>query len=224
MLKDNLPNHYIQQFVLFTLAALVTGIAIVYVNNIDFLDRLFQATLMILIVYFYNNKNLVSIFSIILIGRLAEEVLWVADEHDYLFKILVYPFSAWLCYYLRYDKLAYFSLCLLFCTLCAEIYWRTIGYAPLPKLEFLTLGICHDLAVRHFLLKRPLLFNSWWNELKRIPTDKQIYNFEYFLRHPVKLDILIVYNAFSYTIHLLNAAMLWISLNYAVRKTSIFKA
>jgi hypothetical protein len=232
-----IPVFYIQRFITLLMSGLVVVAGVFTFGNADIFDRIFITVLILLIVYFYEDKNLASIFAIILFGRLFEEVFWLVLTDQVMFKILVYGICLWLFYILRYDLLAKFALVIVSTTIVAEFYWYYISYEDIPNLTWYILLILQDLAIRHFVFLRPVIFKKWISPIISLPLDLQIYKIagiflilqfsmvtEYFIRHILGVNLLVVYYSYEYIAHILSVLMLWTTLNYSLKKTSLFNA
>jgi hypothetical protein len=232
------PAYYIQRFVILLMSGLVIVAGIMtFGNNSEVFDRIFLVSLFGLIIYFYSDKNIVSIFVIIAVGRLYEEIIFILPTQEYLFAFAIYLFSFWVFYKFRYDHLSKFCMILLVSICVAEIYWWKANYESRPDLAWYVVLLLQDIVIRHFIFMRPAIFKSWSKNMVSLPLDLQLYNllgffailvnilvFEYFLRHIFNVPSLAIYKVYPYFVHAGACFMLWLILNYALKRTSLFNA
>ena len=84
-----IPAFYIQRFVILLMSGLVITAGFFTFGNAEIFDRIFLAVLIALIIYFHDDKNLASVFAIIVIGRVFEELIWLTLSDTTLVKIIV---------------------------------------------------------------------------------------------------------------------------------------
>jgi hypothetical protein len=190
-----------------------------------------------LALYFREDKNLLTLLVVILIGRLFFELTWLIESYHASLGLTLYIFTGTVFFFLRHDKLAKFALTLLFCVVVAELYWWLTDYDEKPSLSFYLTVITGDLAVRHFILIRPDFFRKYSIKLQRVSIDWHLYHLfglfvlavaalviEYFVRHILGIQTFVIYNVYPYIMTTINAVILWVILNYALKKTALFQA
>jgi hypothetical protein len=119
----------------------------------------------------------------------------------------------------------------------SEIYWWIIEYKNIPEILYYAVAIATDLIVRAVVLRRSLLLgvkpylSSIRLFLWQVYTLTGTYTillslmiFEYIVRHTLKIQILIIYDSYSYVMVALNTLVLWSVLNYTLKKISFFQA
>jgi hypothetical protein len=164
-------------------------------------------------------------------------MLWLMDKQTVVIKCSIYLSAGVIFYHLRSDKLAKFSFSLLLCMVAAELYWWSTDYDKTPLITYHTGILIENVVVRHFLLIRPDAFNFYSKNLRRVSIDRKLYNLtglftftvavlviEYFLRHITNFQVLVVYNAYPYIMAAIYSAIIWVILNYALKKTALFQA
>lgn len=231
------PIFYIQRLVILLMSGLVIVAGVLTFGNAEIFAHIFLLTLVGLTIHFFNDKNLASIFIIIAAGRVYEEIVWVIMLETYAFKIIVYTLASFVLCLLRYDIMAKLALICLMCICGAEIYWYSSGYSNTPNVAWYVILIVQDVVIRHFLFMRPVALRRFSTKMISLPLDLQLYNvsglfviayillvFEYFLRHIFNIPSLLVFAAHPYVAHTLGCAMLWFILNYAIKRSSLFRA
>ncbi len=234
---SKLPIYYIQRFVILLMSASVVAAGVFTFGNAELFDRIFLGVLIALIVYFHDDKNLASVFAVIALGRIFEEVLWLIPSIEYVSKILIYSVSFIAFYMLRYDTLGKAAIFVLICICGAELYWYLTAYSKHPNVSWFVLLILQDVVIRHLLFMRPVVFKKWAPYMSSLPLDLQLYNvyaiffvvncamiFEYFLRHLFLVNSLIIFDLSPYINQFIASVMLWFILNYSIKRTSLFNA
>ena len=234
---SKLPIYYIQRFVILVMSVAVVLGGFFTFGDAELFDRIFLGLLIALIIYFRDDKNLASIFAIIAIGRVFEELIWLVLSDLNIVKALIYGICMWTFYLIRYDILAKLAMAVTGVVICAEIYWFYTKYENAPSVIWYVLTALQDLLIRHFVFLRPVIFKKWISPISSLPLDLQIYQIagvfvvvqliiisEYLARHLLGLDSLIVYTYYPYVAHILGVSMLWVTLNYSLKRTSLFNA
>jgi hypothetical protein len=240
MLQSGLSRYYIQKF-----AEVSAIFVVIAISAYAFFDEPIVADILQNIIFicvgisFRKDKNLLIIIVVILFGRLLSQAFFYVDvSHDkVLAKGTIYLFVTYFCYYFRYDNLAKFSLSLIFCMVVAELYWLYVKYEESPEISYYAVILVENICVRHLILNRASFFGVWKNQLNVISIDWQLHNLfglyilvtaamvvEYFIRHMLNIQTILIYNIYSPTFYLINATILWIILNYALKKTALFQA
>lgn len=188
---------------------------------------------------FLKDKNFLSILIIILFNHTSPDIIYYIGslQAHVIVKSLIYASSAYTFFKLRYDNLAKFAQALLSCIVIAEIYWWLTGYDRVPLIAYYVAGVVANIIARHLILKRSRIFNFWSQKIKQTPVDWHLYHLiglavpliavcviEFFFRHILNIQSLIIYNIYSELMYLINTVVLWILLNYAMRKTALFQA
>ena len=210
-----------------------------YIGSNFISDILYTLAFIGLGTLFRNDRNLLSLLIIITFNHTFPDIFYYFNNlrADVTIKSLIYIFSAYIFFKLRDDKLAKFALALLLCMVVAELYWLLTSYNQIPLITFSIVVVVASIVSRHLILQRVIIFKFWSKEIQRTPIDWNLYNLiglatpinalfiiEYFFRHILSIQSLVIYNIYSPLIYLTNAAVLWVVLNYALKKTAIFQA
>ena len=199
---------------------------------------LYVLALIVLGLSFRDDKNFLSILIIITFNYIFPLTVYdLSLNANITIKLLIYSLSAYTFFKLRSDSLAKFSLALLSCMVIAELYWLSIDYDQAPPIVFCITVVAATILARSLLLKRATIFKFWSKEIKKTPIDWGLYNLiglaiplvaifviEYFFRHILTIQSFIIYNVYSELTYLTSTAVLWVLLNYAMRKTALFQA
>jgi hypothetical protein len=240
MFQSKISRYYLQKLSELVVIAFVVAVtAYSFTNNASVADILYFMLLAGLGLYFREDKNLaIILFAVASTHGLGQIAFFIDFSPDSLFsKLVAYTLVLCSCYLLRCDKLAKFSLSLLFCILISEVYWWIIKYDDTPEIAYYAILLACNVVLRHLLLARSYSFNLWSRELKETSIDWVLYNLsglsiivvsamtlEYIVRHMLNAQVVFVYYSYTNIMSLINAAILWVILNYALKKTALFKA
>jgi hypothetical protein len=240
MIRIPIYDFIVKEVANITIATLVIVVAgFTLTDNHRVTDFIHDFIYVALLFYFRNDRDLFVVLLCILLGRfVAQALLLFPIESSYvLVKCFYYLLVVFCCYISRKDKLAIFSLMLLFCMLVSELYWWIIDYKHTPQFTYYAAAIAIDLIIRKVILQRTVSLDvtSYLPSLRlflwQTYTLTGVYIivlsltiFEYFVRHILDVQILVIYNAYSYTMFMINTLVLWSVLNYALKKVSFFKA
>ncbi len=239
-MKNGLTRYYFQKLSeVAVIAVAITVSFYSYLGTSLVSDTLYTLTLLSLGLHFRYDKNLLSILIIITFNHTFPDIVYYFDSlrANVVIKSLIYIFSAYTFFQLRYDKLAKFALALLLCMVAAELYWLLTAYDQTPLITFSIIVVAANIISRHLILQRVTAFKFWSKEIHKTPIDWSLYNLiglavpivalfviEYFFRHILNIQSAVIYNIYSPLINLTNAAVLWVLLNYALKKTFLFQA
>ena len=238
-MQNKIAQYYLQKLAEFFLILIVLTLAIYLLGNAYLTDILHTSIFILLGVYFRGDKNLVTILFIIAIARFLPQIARYFDftQEQLLTKVGIYTLAFYVCFRLRNDLLAKFSILLLMCMVIAELYWWLIRYDSTPQISYYASFLINDLLVRHFLIARTYCFGRWSRGQKHLPIDIQLYHLygvfilaltphviEYFFRHILNIQTLLIYNVHSYVAYFINVVVIWTVLNYALKKTTLFQA
>jgi hypothetical protein len=239
MLQSSLSRFYLQKFSQLSLALIILAVGVYNFSNGDYVvsDRIDTLILCILSIHFRHNKNILSILLIIIAGRLFEEIAWLLNEAHCALKFIMYILAAAVFFKLRYDKLAKFTLSLLFCMVLAEFYWLATGYDNSPQISYYAAVLVEDIVIRHFILYRVYSFGTWSKQLSYTSIDWKLYNLmavfvfalslmiiEFFFRHILNIQTLVIYNSYPLIAYTTNYLILWLIVDHSLKSTRLFKA
>jgi len=195
-----------------------------------YFDRLFLVILSILIISYNFSKNLFFIGLILLVGRLAEELIYQIYSYEFT-KVIIYLLGLITIYKMRLDKYVVY-LITIFLTFCivAEIYWYLIGYNS-PAVHYYIALLCLNSLIRYFLICRVHLVNQHSSiEVYSIPLDFSLYNiigvsnwiisimtFEYLFRHITSYPITLMYDAYSYLNQFVSVVILYLIVSFITK-------
>jgi hypothetical protein len=193
---------------------------------------------MSLMLCFSKDKNFLALLIIIIFNHIFPNIIYHIEtlHTNPISKTFIYVLSSYIFFRYRYDKLATFSNALTFCMIVAELYWWLTGYSKVPLIAYSISLVATSIITRHLILQRVLLF-SFWPRIKKTPIDWNLYNLiglavpitalfviEYFFRHILNIQSIVIYEAYPLLIYSTNAAVLWVLLNYALQKIGLFQA
>jgi hypothetical protein len=208
-------------------SAMVGALAIVSFDNPVIFNISFVALLLIVGLVNFDNKNVVSLFLILVVDRAVGQVAGQLPDANLFGKLAIYAFVISIIVILRYQTLSKWVLVSLAIVIPVEIYWYTVSYEA-PAIYFYYIGMMQIIALRYFLLMRMGFFRRW----KNIEPQNMDYNLselfqlsgflnlamlaEYLLRHLLSIDIMWVYESYEYVQHGLSALAMMVILFHTV--------
>lgn len=170
-----------------------------------------------------KDINVVSVIIILILQLIWENLAWnlLVDEH--IVKLIFYLIALLVTFYFRYDWLAKMVTAIVIMTSGCELYWFFNDYRA-PEIYWYIWTMISNVLLRHLIFSRVSFVDRYYpNKGESVNLDWVIYKlnavltllqaamvFEYLSRHLLDFgDILIVYHAYSYIIHIIGTIIIW---------------
>jgi hypothetical protein len=208
-------------------SAVVGALVIVSFDKPVILDFSFIALLFMIGLMHFRNRNIISLFLILILDRLVSYSISFMPEANLLTKCFTYLSVIGFATLLRYQSLSKWVLASLLITLPAEIVWYITGYEA-PPLYSYYMGITQIVILRYFLLMRMGYFCKWKSivpqqmdytisELMLFSGWTQLFVLtESWLRHLLGIDIMWIYRSYGYVQHSISALLIMAILFYTL--------
>lgn len=198
-------------------------------------DSVITLLLVIIILFYFHDKDVVSVLAITLVDRLLGIAFFELPQASDLAKVFIYGLSFLVCLVFRYQGLARFTLLSLLITVPAEIYWLKVEY-PAPFIYFYYIVLMQIIIARYCFFQRVGLFRRWFDTRHQV-IDARISDvylcsgvinilmvFEYLVRHLSGFNVLLVYTSFEYVQQILTVIFTVTILFYTVSHPRYLRA
>jgi hypothetical protein len=213
----------------------VIGFGMISFNNASLFNLSFACLLVILSIAHFENKNLLSLFFILIVSRVVGEGFALVIESTMLFiKVGAYVLTISLALLFFYQTLSRLTLLILAFTIPVEIYWYVSDYSA-PQIFFFFLVISQTIVQRYFLSMRAGYFRSWGDmkpqnldyNLSELLFVSGIVNLimilEYLFRHLTGINLLVIYAAYEYLQHVITMLFVFTILLYTVSHPKLLR-
>jgi hypothetical protein len=220
-----MKKYYSSKIATFLLACFTITYGVATFGNPTLFDRIYLVMIIGTAYLLRKNPDVLGVMIILAISHLMQDLVhyWNLEENTSLVKILVYSCVLGTIYKLWYDNLNKLALAIVTLAISAEIYWLATGYNS-PNIYWYVFLVNQNLFIRHVLLYRTAYYRKYLL-VKGTPTildysiEKvclwfvvidSIMIIEYLIRHVLKFDLLIMYNAFEYFVQAIGVYVIWV--------------
>lgn len=208
---------------------------IISFNDASLFNLSFACLLVILSIVHSENKNLLSLFLILIVSRVVGEgFALMIGSTMLLIKIGVYALTVTLALLFFYQTLSRLTLLVLAFTIPVEIYWYISNYSA-PQIFFFFLVISQTIVQRYFLFMRAGYFRSW-GDMKPQNLDYNLSELlfasgsvnlvmiiEYLFRHLTGINLLVIYTVYEYLQHIITMMFVFTILLYTVSHPKLLR-